>query len=146
MSKPRRNDRHDWSMERQAEAESAAKNGHGWEYLARLWDCSRPNALQWCKVNCDPEVSRLIALNGYAQRQPHKGRLYHNDRSKPPMQPTRQSNGKVYWVSCHHVDGMTGERCFAPTQNGKHACPKCLEKEMTIKNPRIRDTIKTYIA
>jgi len=68
---------------------------------------------------------------------------------KPQQQPARQSNGRVHYLNCHHIfsEGEhQGERCYAPTENGKHACPTCLERERTIKNPRIRDTIKTYIA
>ena len=62
-----------------------------------------------------------------------------------PDAPRRQSNGRVHYLLCHHIDGKTGERCYAPTENGKHACPRCLEKELTIKNPGIRDSIKTYL-
>lgn len=61
--------------------------------------------------------------------------------------PARQSNGRVYYVSCHHIiprGPHQGKRCYAPTENGKHACPDCLKEEMTIKNER-RDTIRTYI-
>jgi len=65
-----------------------------------------------------------------------------------PDKPMRQSNGRVRYVSCHHIISRgphQGKRCYAPTENGKHACPDCLKEEKTIRNPNIRDTIRTYI-
>lgn len=69
-------------------------------------------------------------------------------RSKPKMKPARQSNGRVHYLNCHHIfsEGEhQGERCYAPTEGGKHACPKCLERERTIKNPRVQVSLKSYI-
>ena len=147
MNRARRNDRHDWTEARIAAATKAAADGQGWAFLANLWECSTPNALQWCRTNVHPEICHQIGINGFLKRYPRRERE-REDRSKPKMQAARQSNGKVYWRHCQHIFARgerQGERCYAETEGGKHACPKCLELELTIKNPNVRDTIKTYI-
>jgi hypothetical protein len=146
MRSPRRNDRHDWTEARIADATKAAADGQGWTFLANLWKCSNANALQWSRANVHESVCNQIGINGFLLRYSRSERK-NEDRSKPKMQ-ARQSNGRVYWRSCQHIFARgerQGERCHAETEGGKHACPKCLELELTIKNPRIRDTIKTYI-
>lgn len=59
-----------------------------------------------------------------------------------PQPVVRQSNGKVHHLFCNHINA-DGQRCFAETENGKHACPNCLERERPL--PASRYTIiKSY--
>lgn len=70
------------------------------------------------------------------------------DRSKPKMHATRQSNGKTLWVSCQHTIYVPGQRpyiCATPTDNYAQFCKRCAEKRLALPNPRIRVSLKSYI-
>ena len=67
---------------------------------------------------------------------------------KPPMQPTRQSNGKVLWTECQHTIYVPGQKpylCGEPTNNYAQFCKRCAEKRLALPNPRIRVSLKSYI-
>lgn len=63
-------------------------------------------------------------------------------RSKPPMVHAKDTP-RPYYRFCHHVDA-NGVRCCAETENGRHACPKCLALERPVAAPRY-NLVKSYI-
>ena len=131
MSKPRNSERLAWSQERQADAITAAENGHGWEYLANRWQCSKPNALQWCAANLPAPVCRQIGANGMLLRQPNKGRQYHH--AKPPMQ-AKPFTAVPRPETCQRVWYAHGQlhQCLKPTRNGADRCAECKQHHLTL--------------
>ena len=148
MSKPLRKDRPDWARKRIEDAHQTAERGEGWLALSRAWNVTQAAALQWCRENVPAEICSKIGVNGMALCT--RGRMRKEEfakpklvsASKPPMAPPRNTPRPVY-VACHHILS-TGERCCAPTENGKHVCPKCFELEKPLAAPRYY-IVKSYI-
>ena len=63
-------------------------------------------------------------------------------RSKPPMAPAKNTP-RLRHEFCHHIDS-NGERCYAATENGRHSCPACLERERPLPATRY-NVIKSYL-
>lgn len=87
------------------------------------------------------EISGLIGCSAVRVWQVFQARGL--ERTKAPQSPPRMPEPVLKLAPirkpknehCHHIFS-NGERCYAPTEDGKHACSACLNLETPLKAPR----------